>query len=67
MGFMFLRHAAIALLAVTLITTMVNAQGAVPTPPSNSFNWLNLNRQGGSAAQNCTTVLCDRTTCFRTD
>ena len=50
---MFLRYAAIALLGLISITTDAVAQGgAVPSPPSSAFNWLNLNRSGQSAAAN---------------
>jgi hypothetical protein len=49
---MFLRNATLALFGVIAITSAAAAQGAVPAPPSSAFNWLNLNRQGGSPAQN---------------
>ncbi|MFT3879829.1 MAG: hypothetical protein QM703_09235 [Gemmatales bacterium] len=49
---MFLRLAATALLSMVTVTSMCHAQGAVPAQPSSAFNWLNLNRQGGSTAQN---------------
>ena len=50
---MLLRCSALTILGMFLLTVESFAQGgAVPTPPSNSFNWLNLNRQGQSAAAN---------------
>ncbi|HQR05361.1 MAG TPA: hypothetical protein PLN21_00995 [Gemmatales bacterium] len=49
---MFLRLAAAALLSMVAVTSLCHAQGAVPAQPSSAFNWLNLNRQGGSTAQN---------------
>lgn len=49
---MFLRLAATALLSTVAITSICDAQGAVPAQPSSAFNWLNLNRPGGSVAQN---------------
>lgn len=49
---MFLRPAATAILTMAAVTSMCHAQGAVPAQPSAAFNWLNLNRPGGTAAQN---------------
>lgn len=49
---MMMRLTFIALLSLLAYTTATFAQGAVPSPPSSAFNWLNLNRQGNSAAAN---------------
>ena len=49
---MFLRTAALTTLVTMLLTAGIYAQGAVPSAPSSAFNWLNLNRNGNSAAAN---------------
>lgn len=48
---MLLRFAT-ALLGMITAISVCHAQGAVPSQPSSAFNWLNLNRPGGSVAQN---------------
>lgn len=50
---MNLRFTAVVILSMFAMHGVSFAQGgAVPSPPSNSFNWLNLNRNGNSAASN---------------
>lgn len=46
------RYTVLTLLGMITFSTASFAQGAVPSPPSNAFNWLNLNRNGNSAASN---------------
>jgi hypothetical protein len=49
---MFLRLTVTAILSIIAANSMCHAQGAVPAQPSSAFNWLNLNRAGGTTAQN---------------
>jgi len=49
---MLLHRSAGVVISALLLTSICHGQGAVPSPPSSAFNWMNLNRNGNSAAAN---------------
>lgn len=49
---MLMRSTSLTVLILLAMAGNAQAQGAVPSPPSSAFNWLNLQRQGNSTAAN---------------